>query len=99
LAAEENCLRFILLLAMFRAGRALATHERTLRSKASVPFSMSAFYDIGETGLASPVNPTAWAQVEAARRKTTRESPIDAGDDRALAYSEYLNRIATDWMR
>jgi hypothetical protein len=46
-----------------------------------------------------PGSPIAWAQVEAARRKTTRESPTDAGDDRVRAYSEYLNRIATDWMR
>jgi hypothetical protein len=46
-----------------------------------------------------PGSPNAWTQVEAARRKTTRESPTDAADGRALAYSEYLNRIATDWMR
>jgi hypothetical protein len=46
-----------------------------------------------------PGSPDAWSQVEAARRKTTRESPTDAGDDRTLAYSDYLNRIATDWMR
>jgi hypothetical protein len=46
-----------------------------------------------------PRSPGAWGQVERARRVTTRESPTDAGDDRALAYSEYLNRVATDWMR
>jgi hypothetical protein len=46
-----------------------------------------------------PGSAYAFNQVEAARRKTTRESPTDAGDDSALAYSEYLDRIATDWMR
>jgi hypothetical protein len=46
-----------------------------------------------------PGSPYAAEQVEAARRKTTRESTTDAGDDRARAYSEYLNRIATNWKR
>jgi hypothetical protein len=46
-----------------------------------------------------PGSPYAAEQIEAARRKTTRETPTDAGDDRARAYSEYLNRIATDWKR
>jgi hypothetical protein len=37
--------------------------------------------------------------VEAQRRRWTRESPSDAGDDRARAYAEYCRRISVDWMR
>jgi hypothetical protein len=46
-----------------------------------------------------PGSPYAAEQVEAARRKTTRESPTDGGDDRARAYAEYCTRISTDWKR
>jgi hypothetical protein len=46
-----------------------------------------------------PRSPNVWSQVEAARRKTTRESTTDAGDDRARAYAEYCSRISADWMR
>jgi hypothetical protein len=46
-----------------------------------------------------PGSPYAAEQVEAARRKTTRESTTDAGDDRARAYAEYCRRISVDWMR
>jgi hypothetical protein len=46
-----------------------------------------------------PGSPYAAEQVEAARRKTTRESPTDAGDDRARAYAEYCSRISVDWKR
>jgi hypothetical protein len=46
-----------------------------------------------------PGSPYAAEQVEAARRKTTRESPTDGGDDRARAYAEYCTRISTHWKR